>query len=159
MLTILRQIGISASFWLASAMNEKLSLCGILSTQVNDVWQFIKENIASALNYADDKYSVDDILGFIRDKKMQLWVVIDQDFAIHASIVTQIVNYPRKKVMLIVIVAGVKLNEWEHIIRNLVQYAKSHDCHSIEAFGRSGWEKKVKHLGFTKIHTYYKLPI
>lgn len=140
-------------------MRDDLRLCAIPSKNVKYMWELVDTMILAGLKYANGKYTLQDIYHAILDRDMQLWLIVDIDDIIHAAIVTQIIYYPSKKVMLFVIVSGVKFNNWIHELPHFVLFARSHDCESIEFYGRSGWEKKVKKLGFDKIHTVFSLNI
>jgi len=140
-------------------MNENLRLCAIPSLNAMYVWDVVEDMILAALMHADGKYTIQDIFMAIKDKEMQLWVVVDQDDMIHAVVVTQIIYYPSKKVMLFVIVSGVKFDNWSHFLPHFKLFAKDHDCSALEFYGREGWEKKVASLGFKKIHTVLRLNI
>ena len=89
---------------------------------------------------------------------MQLWVAFDND-GLCAMEVTQIINFPRKKVLMLVFTAGRRAENWLHLIDELKIFAKQHGCTSIEGYGRPGWEKLSAPLGFKKIHTIFKLPL
>lgn len=88
---------------------------------------------------------------------MQLWIVQDQYEEIIAAIVTQIISFPRKKVLFLLFIAGVRYDEWTFVLSDLIEFAKANQCQSIEGYGRPGWERKAKPLGFKKVHTVYSL--
>ena len=140
-------------------MEEHLRLFGVPSEFVEEIWDFIKDLLLYALKYSDNKYTIDDILHHILQRNMQLWVIEDNDHAIHAAIVTQIVQYPNKKVMFILLVAGVKFDDWSHVLHNFILFAKDHQCDAIQGYGRAGWERRLAPLGFKKIHTVFSYPI
>ena len=140
-------------------METNFRLCGIPSSNVQYLWESVKYQLHAALEYADDKFTLENIYEYLKEKSMQLWLVVSGHSTIHASIVTQIVEYANKKVMFIVLVGGVKFDEWSHVIETFTAFAQSHDCQTIEGYGRAGWEPKLKQLGFKKVHTVYSLPI
>jgi len=139
--------------------DNKLQLNGIPSVDVMRVWEDIQYLLKSALEYADHKYTIFDVQYALMSRDMQLWLVMTDDDVIQSMIITQIVQYPNKKVMFFVFAAGVKSNEWIHFIDHFKDFAAEHQCHAIEVLGRAGWEKKFKSLGFTKVHTVYSLPL
>ena len=55
--------------------------------------------------------------------------------------------------------SGFQFDKWKHLISTLEKFAKHNSCKSIDFFGREGWEKKVKEMGFKKIHTVFSMPI
>lgn len=140
-------------------MDDDLRLCAVPSSTIEYFWEVVQPMINAALKHADGKYSENDIFRLLKEKNMQLWVIADIEDIIQAAIVTQIVEYPNKKVMFIVLVGGVKFDNWSHVLPHFVSFARDHQCQSIEGYGRSGWETKLKHLGFKKILTVYRFPV
>lgn len=140
-------------------MNKDLVLFGIDPKEITKCWPRIKDGLENALKYSDGKYSIFDIECALVSHEMQLWIASDVYSKIHAIFVTQIINYGSKKVMLFVLIQGVKFDEWKHFISDFKKFAKSHDCQTIEGYGRAGWEPKIVSMGFKKVHTVYSLPI
>lgn len=135
------------------------TLHGIKSYEVDNYWELVRDLIDDSLKYSDGKYTSEDIRRMIFRKEMQLWIVIDIEHTITAAIITQIVNFPCKRVLLFVLVSGSDFDEWKHCLTTFINFAKYSNCHSIEGYGRPGWEKKIRKLGFTKIHTIYRLEL
>lgn len=136
-----------------------LRMCGIISEDVDQIWPQIEDILQTAVEYSDGKYRISDIYHALIERDMQLWIIVDDKNHIYSAIVTQVVTYPRKKVMFVMLVAGVKFNEWSALITNLTDFAKAHGCETIEGYGREGWEVKLKRIGFAKIHTVYSLSL
>lgn len=135
-------------------------LSAIDSIMAQYFWFSIDEMIESALVHSDGKILIDDIKRFIYEKKMQLWVIWDKaNDCIAGTMITEFVKYPRKKILSIVILGGVRFDEWKHVISDLSTFARQRNCSSIEFHGRPGWERKIDDLGFKKIHTVLSLPL
>lgn len=136
--------------------SDEIRLYGVLSHAVDDIWQEALPLIEKALHYSDGKYTTDHILKFLKSRDMQLWVVFN-NAGMKGIIVTQIVNYPTEKRLCIVLLAGISFKSWMHSCWYLIkEWAKNEGCVSCEIFGRPGWEKVIKKLGFEKIHTVLK---
>jgi hypothetical protein len=140
-------------------MDNDLRLCGIPARHIDYIWDLILHMISDAVEYSYGKYTVQDIYNALCERDMQLWVIVDNDDIPHAIIVTQIIYYPSKKVMLFVLAAGVKFDNWTHLLPQFIAFAKDHQCTAMEFYGRTGWEKKIEPLGFKKIHTVFSLNI
>lgn len=136
-----------------------MHICAVSSKNAPHLWDIIDDMILDALDYANGKFTIDDIHEAILNRDMQLWVIIDGEDIVHAVVVTQVIHYPSKKVMLFVLVSGVKFDNWKHLLPHFELFAKDHDCTAIEFYGRTGWEKKTRELGFKKIHTVFSLDI
>jgi hypothetical protein len=139
-------------------MDKKLKMYGIPSALIDSAWVDVSPYIKEALQYSDGKYEISDIYKSLIEKDMQLWTAFS-DEGCEALCVTQIINYPRKKVLLLFLIAGKESANWLHFVENLKHFAKEHGCDSLEGYGRPGWEKLSKPLGFKKVHTIFKLTI
>jgi len=71
---------------------------------------------------------------------MQLWVAVEQRQVI-AAMVTQIIPYPRKKVLRIIAIGGSGMERWISFLPKVEQFARNLECDSLEAWGRKGWKK------------------
>ena len=126
-----------------------LQVNGVLSTQVLEVWDEVEPLVQKALEYSGGKYHSDDILNGIANQDMQLWVAYDD--RIKTIMVTEILNYPRKKVCGILIVAGERIDDLLWVDEITTKWAQEQGCDAIEFYGRAGWERKLKN--YYKVHT------
>ena len=92
--------------------------------------------LEAALEYADGTFNIIDVADGIAMGNMHIWPTED------AVAVTQIVNYPRKKVIHAFLVGG-KLEGIMKLEKTVVRWAKSQKCHSLTLTGRSGWSKSL----------------
>lgn len=113
----------------------------MLSSHVDSVWNLVLPLVESALDYDDSRYSASSIYEEIKNRGMQLWLVMNGD--IEACLVTEIRKYPLKTVCTIFLAAGKNLENWIHVQENLKAWAKTQGCSTIELYGRPGWEKKL----------------
>lgn len=131
---------------------------GVPSDKVDAVWPYVEDMIATALNKNPDGFfSPDDIKRLCADKSMQLWIGRDDDSA-ELAIVTQILIYPRKKVLTWVIVSGKNRRiaaQWWMAKDVIENYARENGCDAIMGYGRRGWKRKYPHLDYHNIHTVW----
>lgn len=132
---------------------------GVLSTHIDSIWPDVASLLERAIIYSDGKYQIDDVYQFLKDRAMQLWVAFNNEGLLKACCISQIVSYPRKKVLILIFVAGIDSTEWIHFADVLKEFAMDKQCQSIEFYGRPGWEKLTKQLGFKKIHTVFKFDL
>lgn len=127
--------------------------------QVVNLWLDIEHYIKAALDYSDDRYNLDDIKELVLAEKMQLWVFWDIDYfefniKPRGIIVSEILQYPRKRVAQIVLLSCDKFNVCHYPgIKTFSHWAKVNDCINIDINGRFGWERKLKGTGFKKLFT------
>lgn len=123
------------------------SVHGILYSDIDVVWDECVPHLNRALQYADGKYTLDSLKKSMESRNMQLWVYIKD--SIKACMVTQIVNYPGKRVCLILFIGGSHMSEWISFEPFIEQWARENKSDSIEIYGRPGWAKV---LGWEQIH-------
>lgn len=123
------------------------SVYGVLSTDIDLVWDQCVPHLKRAIEYSDEKYSLESIKNGLESRTMQLWVYMKGD--IKACMVTQLVNYPTKRVCLILFLGGSLMHEWLRFMTLIEEWARSNHCEAIEIYGRPGWAKV---LGWEQIH-------
>ena len=97
--------------------------------------------IEAALEYSGGTHYFEDIVKNIAECKMQLWP------ADRGCIVTEIVVYPRKKVINIFL-AGGDLDQILDMDKDVRAWAKEQGCTGATMSGRLGWKKPLAPLGW-----------
>ena len=94
----------------------------------------------------------------ITDHDHQLWVAFDDDQD-YGAVVTNFIEYPRKKYVNLVFAGGVEGHRWKGAMLELLQHwAYDNGCEGIESIGRPGWSKIFKHDGYKQIGCIFELP-
>ena len=104
--------------------------------------------IEAALAYSGNTHNFQDIVSGVKTGTMQLWP------ARHSCLVTEIVIYPRKK-LLNIFLAGGKLKELMSMQADVEKWAIREGCDGGMISGRRGWERPLKNLGWKFQHVYY----
>ena len=104
-----------------------------------------REWIEAALEYSGGFYEFEDIKSEIIAGNMQLWP------APHGCLVTQILDFPRKRV-LHVFLGGGKLEQLAEMHSDVIAWAQAHGCDCATIAGRAGWERAFRDIGWTPIH-------
>lgn len=97
--------------------------------------------IKAALRYSGGTHTYSDVYEAVKCGKMQLWP------ASKSCLVTEITQYPRKKV-LHVFLAGGDLIEIKSMQDSVEAWGKAHGCASMTMAGRKGWLKRIKDIGW-----------
>lgn len=106
----------------------------------------VRNWLENALEYADNAFNIIDVADGLGSNNMQLWT---ED---NAAVVTQIVSYPRKKV-LHVFLAGGEMDDVMKIEKSVVLWGKLQQCQAITFVGRPGWSKSLlKDIGYESVH-------
>ena len=104
--------------------------------EVNDeIWDVVEPNVQRALDRNQGDMDAADVRRFVERNDMQLWV------SPQCVGVTQIIQYPKKRVFMLFLGAGDDLEEFKQCVDQLHDYARQIGCDAVEIQGRKGWEK------------------
>lgn len=112
-----------------------------------DVVNIIEANrahIEAALAYGGGTHTFDDVRDGILSGRMQIWP------APRGCAVTEIVQYPRKRVIHCFL-AGGELDQIIDMIDSAIEWGKAQGCESLTLSGRKGWERALQSHGFKPI--------
>jgi hypothetical protein len=98
--------------------------------------------IEAALEYSGGTHNFDDIVSGVKSGHMQLWPTLK------ACAVTEIVVYPRKKVLHVFLAAG-DLDQITDAIGVVEDWGKAQGCESLTMNGRYGWQRVLNKRGWT----------
>ena len=104
--------------------------------------------IDAALEYSGGTHIFEDVVHGIATGKMQLWPTPK------GCIVTEIVVYPRKKV-LNVFLGGGELEQIMDMHKDVIAWAKAQDCEALTMHGRFGWKKVLEPMGWKLLHSHF----
>lgn len=90
--------------------------------------------IEDALEYSGGTHDFEDVVDGIRAGTMQLWP------APKGCVVTEIVSYPKKKVIHIFL-AGGELDQILDMYDDVSEFGRSNGCVKMTLAGRRGWKK------------------
>lgn len=138
------------------SLSDDIHISGVRHNQIHLVWDDVKPMLEKALKHADNKYDLRYIKLSLNVRDMQLWV-LNKDKKTVGCVVTQICTYPLSKRLLIFALAGQGFDNWKHHFKTIKAWARENGCESCEIYGRPGWERKLKPMGFKKISTILKI--
>jgi len=111
--------------------------------EIESVWPMVYPLIDKCHRYANGELETQDFLDMLTSGAMQLWVATD-DSLIFAAMITEFVQYPRKKVMRIIAIGGEGMKRWMRFFPALEAAALQVGCTGFEALGRKGWLRILK---------------
>jgi len=121
---------------------------GITSDYVEQAWEYVEDYIADSLKHGVGEYTTDDIKQLCQSKQMQLWIKWD-DEEVKGAFVTQILNYPQMKILLVLLLGGNDFIKWRDEVDEVLQrFGKEHNCKFVEFFGRKGWGNYLKDINY-----------
>ena len=119
---------------------------------VHEVWptvqKWLTDNGAKLMRGND---SVEDVKQAIDTNNAQLWIWKTETAL--GIVVTQIVQYPRRKVCFIKFGTGYNAKEWAvPIITAIERFAEFSGCGAVEICARPGWIKLLESAGYGSRH-------
>lgn len=120
--------------------------------ELADLWPIIRDRIASCCKRSGGKYEPVDVLQNLINRRMDLWLAVDDANAVQALAITEIVDYPRVKVCKLLAGTGDDAERWYRLIDGIENWARSQGCGVFEPICRPGWEKRFAALGYRKTH-------
>tara|TARA_R110000868_G_scaffold127996_1_gene335926 strand:- start:212 stop:628 length:417 start_codon:yes stop_codon:yes gene_type:complete len=123
------------------------------------VFPKIELYLEKAAQYTYGRFSANDIKNELLTKQQQLWIAFD-NVDNYGFVVTEVIQYPKMKVLIMHFTAGKELVKWKDaMLSNLQNFAKFNDCKIIESYGRPGWAKVFKSDGYKQQFIFYELPV
>lgn len=124
-------------------MTETLKVKATLLTtaQIEGAWPAVKHMIEDALEHGTGRMDADDVLSLLKSGGMGLWVIINEEGTpeVLAALVTEMVDYPQKRVLDLSLMGGRRADLWLHILPQLETFAASAGCQQVQIHGRAGW--------------------
>jgi len=131
----------------------------ILPQDIEYVWSDIEDYMRGAAKYTHGRFEVEDIKNDLtKNRIQQLWIAYDDK--VYGAVITEIMEYPRMRVLVMHFTGGVELPKWKADMLELLQrFARDNGCKTIESIGRAGWKKVFKNDGFKSNTMFYELPV
>lgn len=117
-------------------------ISGLPASGIDEIWPSIEGYVEKAIHSSrfPDLYDAEFIKKGIRNRDFQLWIVYDDQ--IRAVVITQVLKYPKAKVLDLNFVGGENML---HLIEQgwgaLKLFAKHEGCKYIRGYGRKGWTR------------------
>lgn len=125
----------------APSRNCKVAL--ITKEDIELVWDEVTPLIEKALRHAEGELIPSDIKKHLDTGDLRLWVALEGQ-NILASMVTELIDYPRKRIVRIITLAGKNMDMWYDFLPMIEGYAVKNGCSSLEAWTRKGMTRKLK---------------
>ena len=122
-------------------MNYSVAL--VNPTDIHELWPVVHKHIEKMLHHSEGELELEDFYTGLIEGGMMLWIAIDEK-KIVASMVVQIIPYPRKRVLRIISIGGDRMKDWITYLPKVEDWALTIGCSHIECWGRKGWEKILK---------------
>lgn len=118
-------------------------LVPVLAQDVPMVWPIVAPLLAPAVVRADGQIEIDDVYQQLITRDMQLFTAWDGTDCLAAA-VTQIICYPRRKVLGIPFIGGRKRGDWLSFQPVFEAWARDKGCDALEGYARPGWLRVLR---------------
>lgn len=110
--------------------------------------------------YLHGRMDAEDLLLLCEHDRMLLWIVTDDDDNYIASIVTQVSEYPKARVITFVACAGKNMRTWLHAASVIIRdYAKKKGCTIWEIWARPAWKRVLSKYSVRELLTVIDGPV
>mgnify|MGYP003140780473 CR=1 FL=1 len=127
----------------ATVQSRRCQVALVEAEDVGMVWGEVSPLIEKALLHAEGELVPEDIKKHLDKGDLRLWVALENKDII-AAMVTEIIQYPRKKIVRIITLAGKDMSMWYDFLPMIEGYAIRNNCSSLEAWTRKGMTRKLK---------------
>ena len=117
------------------------SNCRIILIDPDDIpyiWDHIQPHLEAMSPHSEGELEVEDFHQLLANGEMQLWLAME-DEVILAAMVSQIVSYPRKRILRIIAIGGGEMGRWLPFLPGLEEWALENGATALECWGRKGW--------------------
>lgn len=130
-----------------------MQLVQIPKENIEEVWPIVVKDIADALARSNGYALADHIKKWILEEKMQLWILWSlKDKQYYGTVVTEIIQRPLQRCLNIKIMTGKHRDKWQHLIKNIEEFAWHNKCDLLELVARPGWKRILKPYGYKESH-------
>jgi hypothetical protein len=117
-------------------------------------WPLVAPMLQKAVDEAAGELALDDVYARMLDQRMQL-LIAAEGTKILAAFVTEVVNYPKKRSLRVVLAGGRGARKWRgQLLEVLRAGAKAIGASTLETFGRGGWVKIFQPYPSVKLKYY-----
>lgn len=138
--------------------DKLMNISLVLPEHYEAIWPDINDYMDGAAKYTHGRFKVEDIKHGLIKNNQQLWIAFDDN--IKGAVITEIIQYPQIRALIMHFTGGIKLPTWkDEMLKTLQSYARDKGCNTIESYGRRGWERVFKNDGFKSKFMFYELPV
>ena len=134
-----------------------MELVRIPTKELDKVWGLIEKDIRKSLLYSGQLSDSAFVLQTAKEGKFQVWILwdkkqkttLDKYFRL---VITEIIQKPLGKICHIYMMTGRQRNKWQHLIKDIEEFAKNENCLMLELIARPGWQKVLNNFGYKRTH-------
>lgn len=126
------------------------------------VWNQVRPLLAPALDRSNGRWTTDHLCAALCMGRSQLWIAYREhddtgDAEIVGAMTSEVANYPGRKILAYHFIGGKDFDNWyPQLLRATTAFARDMGCDGVEGVARFGFDKWLKHDGFTKSSAFYE---
>jgi hypothetical protein len=125
------------------------TMTAVPPSELRKNWPTVAPLLAPAVGFSGGRISMSSVFDWLADQRYILWLAY-QDGRIGAAFVTREAHYPCRKMLCIDIAGGSEMHGWVNEADRVFRaYAKAAGLDGVEIYGRAGWVRALKNLGWT----------
>jgi hypothetical protein len=122
---------------------------------VDNVWGYAGEQIDRALEGGHGEITEEDVYYQAIQGQKQLWIISNDKYKPVGACITEMADYPRKRVVRILMLGGQGLRQWSDDLQaKIEEWAIQIGAKSIEVVGRKGWARYLTRYNYEPAYTY-----
>jgi hypothetical protein len=130
-----------------------MSLYVVEEPRIDELWPLLAPFLEPSLDVGNEVY-IDNLYEEVKRRQGLLWVGYSEELGIYGAAITEIIQYPRKKVFLIKYL-GAKTGAMKPILDVAMsvfrRFATELECDVVQLYGRKGWVNVLRPYGYTPV--------
>jgi hypothetical protein len=126
---------------------------------VSGIWPWVAPWIAQAIGASDTWSDLESIKDKAQQGYAHIWIGRDQSDRIDVVFVTETWYMDGRKALVIRWLAGKEMDNWLGDLEWIENYAVNDGYHVVHIWGRPGWQKVCKPLGYKHEFTVISKPL
>lgn len=119
--------------------------------KIGPIWPHVRAHVESIAQSSLGKLTADDIAQLCMSGGVTMFVIIDGDKRLLATVLAEFAQYPRKKVCRIIGCVGNDKAKWLHHLTEIEDWARVHGCGAMQNIARKGWARDLKDYKWSHI--------
>ena len=122
---------------------------------VEEVWDTVRDGVCRAMKHSDCSMEGDDFRDELIAGNCQLWLLVENAKEIVGHGITQVIQFPRKRVLRILTFEGkggeqgmVAMKLWNQFYDDIEDFGMKRGCDHVEAQTRAGMARTLKKYGW-----------
>lgn len=128
---------------------------GVQVYQLREMWPVARGYILQAVERSAGEYDEASLYEALTNRSMQLWLLWEKEGGLLGAAITQVVNFPTRKVAEVVLAGGRDIHLWADQLEVVEAWARSVGADELRFLGRVGLDKVVREQGYVRAYTVF----